>query len=66
MARTSQVLRQGSNASDAVLLVHRILRVLSYIPHAPLDTPILGRPEASIASQTAQPNGLLPFENQSA
>ena len=28
VARTSQVLRQGSNASDAVLFVHRILRVL--------------------------------------
>ena len=28
MARTYQVLRQGSNASDAVLVVHRILRVL--------------------------------------
>ena len=28
MARTSQVLRQGSNASDAVLFVHRILRAL--------------------------------------
>ena len=28
MARTSQVLRQGSNASDAVPFVHRILRVL--------------------------------------
>ena len=28
VARTPQVLRQGSNASDAVLFVHRILRVL--------------------------------------
>ena len=28
VARTSPVLRQGSNASDAVLFVHRILRVL--------------------------------------
>ena len=28
VARTSRVLRQGSNASDAVLFVHRILRVL--------------------------------------
>ena len=28
-ARTSQVLRQGSNASDAVPFVHRILGVLS-------------------------------------
>jgi hypothetical protein len=29
VARMSQVLRQGSNASDAVLFVHHILRVLS-------------------------------------
>jgi hypothetical protein len=32
MARTSQVLRQGSNASDAVLLVHRILVSLRHSP----------------------------------
>ncbi len=28
MAKTSQLLRQGSNASDAVPFVHRILHVL--------------------------------------
>ncbi|MCA1853802.1 MAG: hypothetical protein LC647_15840 [Beggiatoa sp.] len=39
----SQVLRQGSNASDAVLFVHRILRVLADLASAPRNDALIGR-----------------------
>jgi hypothetical protein len=39
----SQVLRQGSNASDAVLFVHRILRVLADLVSAPRNYALIGR-----------------------